>query len=167
MSPSPWTETLATSGYADLLRLPDSGSRENDRARIDFDAFAAAHPELAARIVLLRTNVRTMRWRFAADADRAADRAYGRFLTITIGTVIVALFGAFLAWQNDGALTAAHFVTDAAGIIGAGAAAFGVHHRYRALFRGRWALETINARLTTFGDGYGGALSSFVPRKAP
>lgn len=119
-----------------------------ERPRLEFDEVRSTSPELARRVVLLRSRVKDLHEKFKADAERAQTLFRRLTIGLFVGVLFVVLAAlAIVKWQgvdpagNPLLASGVGFMV-ALGIAGVGA--FGVHRRYHAMFQAQWAMNAMS-----------------------
>ena len=114
---------------------------EKDRPRLDFSAINSFSPDLARRTLLIRSRVKDLRGKLQRDASQAL----GNFNILTIGSLVLVVAGVIAVMFKKPTDPTSLAVAAVVGLLVAGSKAFGVHQRYRALFRARWAMTALDA----------------------
>ena len=129
-----------------FIKTPEEDRSLKDRPRLDFSAIDSFSPDLARRTLLIRSRVKDLRGKLQRDASRALLI----FNALTIGTLLLAAVGVIIGVKYPDALNvvkASLAVSVIAGLLAAGSKAFGLHQRYRALFRAGWAMTALDAAI--------------------
>lgn len=127
--------------------------KNDERDRIEFNDIVNYCPDLANRVIILRSRVKDLRFKFREDANWALKQ----FNRVTQMTIFVALFGVILGtcisiWKPEMGIAGVTSLALGAiiGVAGAASKAFGWHKRYHAMFRAQWAMASLEVQIDSF-----------------
>lgn len=150
---------MNTSQIAEDIPLPKNIKffkpiKPNRRPRLDFEQIVDHSPELGIRTIAVRSRIKSLSQDFLEDSEATIKN----FNFITTATIALAVFGILVGIVvsprvgADGTVTTV--VTFAVGtiacIIGAASKAFGLHKRYHAMFKARWAMVSLEVQIDSF-----------------
>lgn len=117
------------------------------RDRLDFESVLRHSPDLANRVIIVRSRVRDLRKKFQLDCDWALKN-FNIVTSVTIALAVAGVFiGPFVFAEAGSAVIASAAFGTFAGIAGAASKAFGWHKRYHSMFRARWALASLEVQI--------------------
>lgn len=122
---------------------------EDKRLRLNYKAVKEHCPELAHRVLLIRTRAKELEKNFRVDANWALDW----FNRLTLAGMAIALcaaiFGAIMTILDHSSFggSVALAIGAIAALAAAGSQSFGWHKRFGAMFAARWAMTALVTRI--------------------